>query len=374
MIEIRQISSWEEAAIYQNEWNDIIEKNLVCNNDTPTVPTIYQTFEWNHTWWQAYGETNEYLLLLLGAFDQSKLMGIAPLMIRVQKFPFPKKTVHFIGASNSNFASDYCSFITESEQYHDIVTAFLCWLSSHSNLWDMLDLRNIPEESNDLPLLQKHFKKYSELLYLCDAPACLLDGNQQNQYFLNNKNIRRKINWFNRQGELSYRLLESSADIHSRLEHFFETHRERRSFTRHPSLFHNENHRTFYRLVTHRLAPLNYLNFLVVELNGTPVAYHFGFKFKNKLIYYTPAINIKISHSPGIMLIKGLFEYALASNLSELDFTAGGEPYKYKYSNKVRKLYRFCAFRSRLYFALFLTENKCRSIAREILFIFRKNS
>lgn len=369
---VKRFSSWDEAAPYRDEWNDLVIASA-SRGDAQAVPSIFQTFDWNQAWWQTFGESNE--LLLLGAFDGPKLAGAAALMIERKKFPMPSKVLRFIGSSN--FASDYCGFASAAGRA-DVAHALIGWLESNPRLWDELEFTNMPENSADLALLRKRLSKppfKSELEYFCDAPTRILGNADSDQDLVNRKSLKRHFNWFKNQGELTFGHRESSDEISMSLDGFFEQHIGRRSITATESQFKDARQKEFYRELVKRFAPRGWLKFFSVELDGKPIAYHFGFEFGKKLYWYKPSFAIEyIKKSPGEVLLKTLFEYAIERQLKEFDFTAGNEAFKYRFANQVRKLYLFRAFRAWPRYALYRAEIQARTALRRARGGFRRKT
>ena len=368
MIEVRRIADWAHASALKNEWNAMV--NAGAGGDV-AVPSLFQTFEWHDLWWKAFGGSDSELLLL-AAFDGTKLVGIAPLIIGRKKFPIPSKVLRFIGVGN--FASDYCSFILTPGR-EEILPTFFIWLDAHPELWDELELTNLLENSADIPALEKKFAGLSKLYYVCDAPTRFLGNPDEDRELVNKKSLKRHYNWFKNQGTLTHKHWDTKEDIHARLDGFFEQHIGRRALVRDTSQLTQEAHRNFYRTLVDTMAPLGWLRFFTVELNGETFAHHFGFEFAGKFYWYKPCFDSKlVKKSPGEVLLKALFEDSISRKLKEFDFTAGSEAFKYRFSNRVRKLYQFRAFRTSSRYALFKAEISSRAMLSQILKPFRKKT
>ena len=103
----------------------------------------------------------------------------------------------------------------------------------------------------------------------------------------------------------------------------------------------------------------NRVRFSCLTFNEIPIAYHFGFEYANKLIWYKPSFNIDFfSKSPGTVLLKFLIEYALEKNLDEFDFTIGDEKFKDRFSNKKGKNIQIEIYNSEIRFQLKLIVSK----------------
>ena len=342
MVEVKRFSNWNEAYGYRDAWNELISSSAVSSVG---IPSIFQTYEWNHAWWTAFGKGNE--LLLLGAFEGANLIGVAPFMITRRWLPLPSRAVRFIGGAN--FASDYCSFIFAPGK-ETVVALFAQWISDHPELWNELDFANVLADSPGLVELTRRFgdsRFKPELRFLYDAPTRLLGDEVEDREIVNKKSLKRHFNWFKNQGELVFRHWENADEIECQLDEFFNQHISRRSVTDARSPFRDSRQRLFYRVLVDMLLPKGWLRFSSVTLNGEAIAYHFGFEYGERYYWYKPSFSIKyIKKSPGEVLLKSLMEYSMERKLKEFDFTVGSEAFKYRFSNRIRKAYRFHAFRT----------------------------
>jgi CelD/BcsL family acetyltransferase involved in cellulose biosynthesis len=86
--------------------------------------------------------------------------------------------------------------------------------------------------------------------------------------------------------------------------------------------------------------PEEWLDFTVLTYNDAVIAYHFGFFYNNKLVWYKPAFDVKYArHSPGEVHLKYLIQHAIDLGAKEFDFTIGDENFKRRFSNEVRSTY-----------------------------------
>ncbi len=81
---------------------------------------LFMSWEWMYAWWDIYGNKENDSLLVLGAYDKEKLVGLAPLYIshhRSLKGLISTRTIQFIGTrikGTAGFRSEYLQFITSS--------------------------------------------------------------------------------------------------------------------------------------------------------------------------------------------------------------------------------------------------------------------
>lgn len=154
------------------------------------------------------------------------------------------------------------------------------------------------------------------------------------------KSLRRHERALAALGPVRFRHLESREEAAALLPAFFAQHQERRALAGGRSLFAAPGARRFYAALVERLG-LETVRFSVLEVDGAPVAFHFGFECDGRLVWYKPAFAVEHADlGVGEVLLGRLFAYAGARGLEELDFTRGGEAFKDRFANAARAVYR----------------------------------
>src|SRR5437868_1220594 len=83
------------------------------------------------------------------------------------------------------------------------------------------------------------------------------------------------------------------------------------------------------------------IRFSVLRLEGEPIAFHFGFEYNRRFIWYKPSFSAAHARlSPGEVLIKYLLEDVIDRGLEEFDFGVGEEAFKYRFANHVKHNHR----------------------------------
>ena len=115
-----------------------------------------------------------------------------------------------------------------------------------------------------------------------------------------------------------------------------------------PSQFLDPAQRVLFEALVEELDPTRILRFAVLELNDRPIAYHFGFEFDGKFIWYKPSFDVALWDSaPGEVLIRHLLIYCLGAQVREFDFTVGDEAFKYRFANHERQNLEIIFYRSK---------------------------
>ena len=308
--------------------------------------TIFQTYEWHTAWWDAYGEASELYLLVVE--DGPDLVGIAPLMLCREDGG--RKVLAFIG----DYRSDYLDSVYDADK-PEVVHTLIAYLAGRRGDWDILNLKEIPEGSpthRELAGAARQSGLYCVAIRKRQCPALVIKGNETKvDAIINKKKLKYYKRYFEEKPGYSVRHLAACDEIAPHLEGFFEQHITRWAETRTPSIFLEEKSKAFYRNLLSAMCDKGWVTFSVVESEGTPIAYHFGFVYRNVFVLYKPIYNpLLAKRSPGQVLLKELLTFAVARKLDEFDFTVGGEAYKRRFASEIRynTTYRLLASRREL--------------------------
>lgn len=333
----RVVSSIEETGLDERSWNALAGLG---------INTVFQTYQWHRSWLATYGRLYEPSFVTVS--DGTSITGVAPLI--VEDTAARGRVVRFVGDGRA----DYCDLLAAGNV--STVAAMVRELCARKD-WDILDLKNIPSESASAGVLQAVCQEagYSVLVHdhlVC--PTLLLHGHEpEASRILNKPSLRRRQNYFERLGCLSFRTLSAASDIEPQLDAFFEQHIARWSASRTPSLFLVQANRDFYYELTRQLDGTSWLAFSLVELDGRPIAMHYGFDYNDTLFWYKPSFDPAFAaHSPGLVLVRHLIRRAMEDGRRELDFTIGDESFKRRFTNLVRKTVRIRVYRDPTRYAL----------------------
>jgi CelD/BcsL family acetyltransferase involved in cellulose biosynthesis len=334
-----RIGSWEGISDLEAPWNSLVDRSPGCS--------VFQAFPWHLCWWRAFGGRHEPFVIL--AYADSRLVGIAPMMITRQRGPSgrARRELHFIGSINH--ASDYCDFITDPD-VPEALDALLEEICTSSEGFYRINLSHFPSHSPNHARTLEYFKTRGARISVevqARAPTRILGDGQADLKAANKSSLKRHTGFFQKSGDLRFHQCVSEAEILGYLERFFEQHKARWARTDSPSQFLDPAQQTFYRELVRELFPCGWLRFDVILFNGDPLAFHFGFEFRRRFIWYKPTFDVRFaSRSPGEVLIKFLLEDAIKKKLEEFDFTVGAESFKYRFANRTRFINRLIIFRS----------------------------
>jgi CelD/BcsL family acetyltransferase involved in cellulose biosynthesis len=319
-IAVELIEQRSQIPLTAAEWNA-----LVANNETNS---IFQTYQWFDAWWRTFGDAHELFFLLLR--QEGRIVGFGAMMLR--RMAFGGRRLEFVGTGNA----DYQDFVVPQDK-QAALHAICEFLRAHSSRWRSAWLSNVPSQSSTNFYLREAGRRYG--LHLLEegrvrCPALQLSDRESAAKLLKKYSLKRPLNWFSSRGEVRFRNVTSLDEIKDWLPVFFEQHADRWHAAGRASLFDTDRQRAFYLALAARLHAAGWLLFSVVEFNGQPIAFHFGFDYSGSLIWYKPSFEVRYAeHSPGLLLIRKIIEDGLERSKRELDFTIGEEAFKDRFAN-----------------------------------------
>lgn len=346
---IEWIDQFQDIPLSPEQWNNLVQKN-----DTNTV---FQTYEWFESWWKVFGKKHQ--LVFLVAYDLGSVIGFVPLMLIDSSYG--NKSLHFAGDTNA----DYCDFVIDGNQLK-VISEFLKYIDTVVTDWTTMILLNIPSQSTTLACLQTICQEQDYNIAIkqrVKAPALIIEGRQQQALALVNKySVTRHLRRINKHGGIKFINLNKKDQILAYMDLFFEQHIERYRLKNMVSQFVNKDNRQLYIDLVENLDHTGWLLFSVLLHKDKPIAFHFGFNYNNKIIWYKPTFSPSYrAYSPGTLMLKCLVEYAVEIQSSELDFTIGNESFKSRFSNCIRDNQNVVIYRSKALCVLLISLRRLSS-------------
>ena len=334
---IRRLTSWLEAEVWRTQWAELV--------DRARFSSVFQSYEWNAAWWRAFGEGHALNLLL--CLRGETLVGVAPMMVRNATEHARDGEICFIGCLNN--ASDYLDFIIDGDT-PAALDVLVDALADQIGRMGAIHLSHLPTHSpNYQPLLVRLEGIGTRFIVEPHQPAPFrkLGDAPADRKAANKASLRRRYNYFRKNGELKFHHCHEEQEVLGWMDDFFRQHIERRALTHAASQFLDPRQQAFFRDLVGRLMSSGWLRFDVLLFNGRPLAFHFGFEYRGRFIWYKPTFDVSFQdRSPGEVLIKFLLDDAIERQLEEFDFTVGSEPFKYRFANEVRYNDRITVYRS----------------------------
>lgn len=350
MISLRQVSDGQEFDLLAEEWQRLAECQPAAG--------LFQTWEWQRSWWRHFGRGRRRLAVLVGA-DGGRVVGIAPLMIS----PGPLRKVEFIGSG----AADYLDLLAVPGREIEFARAVAARLASH-NHWHLVDLQHLPENSPSLEGLRSSGLP-TRLRVQDVCPYLPLPGEWDELRRHLGKKMRSNLSYYRRllEERMGARCRElGEGELAEGMGRLFELHRRRWLRRRLPGVFVGNRVRAFHREVSAQLHRRGKLRLYSLSLNGDCLAMLYCFSHQGRAYYYQGGFDPRWSrYSPGTVLVAHAIRRAVEEGCQEFDFLRGGEAYKYRWQAQDRRNLRLRIFRPTIFSRLARRMSELREGAEE---------
>ncbi len=336
-MEFKRYDNFNALANYQDEWDQLL-KNSVS-------PVPFLTYEYLDAWWQTRGGgewPEESRLILVAAFEDDHLVGIAPLFHT--RNTAGDSALMFVGAIE---VSDFLDFIVKPEDLPPFLSGLIDFLLKDAELpaWQVLDLYNILDESPSLDALKLEGEKYGwshEQSRLQPSPNITLPGDFETYLAGIDKKQRHEIRRKLRNLDTSpvdggFYIVQEADQLHAEVEAFLDMMAQdpsKQAFLI-PAM-RQHLHNTARAAFEH-----GWLQLAFFTLDGEKAAASMSFIYNDLLWLYNSGWEWAYrDFSPGWLLLAYLLRWATENNIHGFDFMRGDESYKYKFGGVDRYVNR----------------------------------
>lgn len=343
-MQIKEITTKKEFYKLGSIW-DILLQQSGSN-------TIFSTFEWLSAWWEHFGQDKELFILL--AKENEEIVGIAPLMAEKRKILriIPIKVISFLGTG----ISDYADIIIIRER-EKVLRLFLEYLKKNKDSWDLIDLREIREDSPNLEIIMKESERLDFISNAFCIGKCpyIKVNSDWNSYYLSlssnfRQDIRTQYNHLEKSG-LLHSFSSKEMDIEVLLNSLINIHLNDIASKNKTSFLKTEMGRNFLKEIINKFEKQGWIRINMMHINDKIAAYALGFKYGNKYYYWNIGKDNNFSHfSPGKLLLQHMLkEKFLKKSIEEFDLLRGEEDYKYRWTKLEKENYQINIFNNSFY-------------------------
>jgi len=311
---------------------------------------IFQTPEWAAAWWRTFGHNLTLCTLVVFAADE--VIGIVPLVKR-------GAVIRLLGTPEA----DYADIICEDGRAEVVLAVALETLRESVPGWSECIWQNLSKDSR----VMRYYRSLPAqvLGHLQCLPSesyqTILLGDEREAVFsslLGKKHTRRRRNKLQKIGQVRFRHLPTQEEQRTYLEDFFRHHVRRHAALGKRSIYAAPEACQFIRNVFATLGSA--ARFAVLELDGRPLAWCFGFEVNGKFLLYQHTFDLDASgYTPGELMLWNLFDYAQDHVAREFDFGKGSEVYKNRFANYSRETFS-------LFIEPFGMKGRTRGLARSV--------
>jgi len=330
MLKLHVIEDFNEFENLRNVWNSILQRSFDNN--------IFSTWEWLWCWWKHFGKSRELRLMIIE--EDGKVAGFAPLMVSNYSFRHfgELRRVEFIGSPHA----DYNNFILLKKEVK-YAKLFLDGLMEYSD-WELLDLRDIHEESVSAELLRSLCSKENPLK-LIDGTLCpyirlpsSVDSFIQSLSRNMRRNLRKRVRKLHKRYRVEFKSQRDFDSVDEAMRIFFKLHQERWKSKGEPGVFSSEDFRNFHTEIAKIFDEKGWLDLHFLTVDDEPVAAAYTFNYNLKKYGYLTGFDPTFrKYGVGNLLKMHLVEECIKKGFREYDLTRGFEPYKADWATNVRK-------------------------------------
>jgi CelD/BcsL family acetyltransferase involved in cellulose biosynthesis len=276
---------------------------------------VFATWEWNELWWRHYGRGRK---LRVAVARRDDVDAIVPLFVWSER---PLRIMRLIGHGHGDLLGPICRHDDVNTAEHALRRALEAdqhdvfigdWVAGDRDWARTLGGRVV--RKTGYPILRFANGSWDEFLA------------SQSQRF--RKTLRNSRNRLERAHEVIYRCADS-ASLDRDLDTAFHLHRAR--FRTHSCFFCGE-HEPFQRDFAALALERGWLRVMLLELDGEPVSFEYGFLFQNAYFAYQGGRDpVWARHSVGFLAEIESMRRAFAEGAAEYRFLGGEEGYKYRF-------------------------------------------
>ncbi len=214
LLTIKVIKNKDEFYALKDQWQTLLNKSQSNK--------LFLSWQWQYSWWLTWGDKLDLKVLILLAYDESELVGIAPLYLDNVNYKgfFNLERIQFIGNSwdkCDTVRTEYLEFITSANMDETVCEAFIHYISELDD-WDEFVLCDIPNTSttfSSIKQLKKKFRWYLPKLNTDYGVKIITCGDFKSYISLLGRNTRLKL--YNRRKHL-LGLKDVKIDVASKFE------------------------------------------------------------------------------------------------------------------------------------------------------------
>jgi CelD/BcsL family acetyltransferase involved in cellulose biosynthesis len=318
-IEIGFYDSVADWSALQPHWNALLNRTA--------GGTVFQTFEYLHTWWALLGLKNQ--LLLVVALRGEQPVAIAPMQITPRKW-LGRELRHltFVGHPSE---VDRNTLLLDPGA-HDVIEHIADFLLACNDRWDCAALYEQPPTDEFVKTFSAKLRTARYIVSTAPGPECAVvstAGHWENFLATKSrsfrKSVRRKLAQLDTVREARFDSVGAAEEVSAALERYAQVESSSWKPAAGLGIAKSSSHRQFYNQIVKTFATLRAAKFRFLSVAGRDVAATFGLCWDRT--FYSLHIahdDMAALHSPGVTLTALELRAAFAEReYDTFDFLAG---------------------------------------------------
>jgi CelD/BcsL family acetyltransferase involved in cellulose biosynthesis len=343
---MRIVDSEEEFIALKPAWDEVFRSN---QNHTP-----FQSWEWNYAWWKYYGIRGRLRLVVVE--ERGTVIGIAPMYLKTRYRGWPLVHLAFI----SHRRADYLDFVVRAGVESVFFRRLFSCLRDGKMRYTIVDLRDIPETSTNLPHLLGEGREFFAVVRCQSGEICVSaplastwSGFLASMRIKARSNAGRYRRRLEQECSISLKIPELPEDSEKCLDDFAAVYQSRWRPSQGATFFDDPRATGFEREVCRLGSEAGWYRLYILYANGTPVAGMLGYVWKDKcysgLLAHRPEFR---KYGVGAVLVGMTIEDCIKHSLLEFDMGRGDEPYKFEWNGVAKYNCNIRMSRGRAAFAI----------------------
>jgi len=332
LISVTKIFTFEDFLDLSSDWRILLNEQRSDN-------TPFYTHEWFQCWWKSFGRGVDFFIILVK--EENKLIGIAPMMLKkIFMHGLPVRQLSFIENGNSL----HNNFILGTRRKKDVLERIIQYLITEQSCWDVVELKNIPAESENCVALKELLYSNKILFGQKDAlnsPYITLGSDWETFYKSRSskakKTLRNIQNRFKKSGSFIVHKIDNYEEFKRVKPELYDIAKNSWTEEVGDSLY-SEKNMFFFDELSRFASERGWLAIWLLQLNGESIAFEYHLRYQGR-VYGMRASHKKNcgNMSPGVFLdyhiIKQLFENG---DIKEYDLGGSSDFYKRKWTEESR--------------------------------------
>ena len=337
-VDLTVVTKFDEFLRLEDQWPVLLDKSksdYVC-----------MTFQWFKSWWVGFGKDKHLSILLVK--EDGGLIGLAPLMISHAKLRgFPIRVVEFIQNRNS----PRCDFIIMKKN-QEVVKAMVDYLVANKSKWDVIDLLNMPQESDNFSTLENCLRNHGLLFGVKKgllSPFIPIDSDWRTFFSSRSKKfqkvLRNKVNRMERLGAYNISKIDKESELDGVLNTICKISANSWKARLKEDIAATPENRIFFEELSRNCSNKGWLNIWLLDVDGKAIAYEYHLRYKGRLYGLRADYEEEYGESsPGSVLDMNVVKHAFESGIKEYDLCGSNDFYKNNWTETCRPHVRFLIF------------------------------
>lgn len=328
--DVEVVTDYQAFVLLEPIWNRLVEESGV---DHP-----FMRHEWVRTWWDCFKPDGSLYIVVVK--EGPKVVALAPLMLdRGKIYGCPVRRLRGI----ANIYTERFDFIC-GERPKEACRAIWKHLAQQATKWDMLELRQIPEQAHVKEhLLRDAFEDKFLLGQWHSTDGPYIPVQQPWDAYLKGlskkhvSNLRGRVKGLHRVGTVHCEVVTGGQDLDRAIQDAFVLEAAAWKGQAGTAILNGPERLAFYQRLLRMAADQGWLRLHFLVLDGKRIAVQIALLFHNKLYILKSGYDPHYAaFAPSLILCEMMLKEAWTHHFSEVDFLGSSERWKLEWAKHTK--------------------------------------